>query len=685
MKVNLLLLYILFPLLLLSQNVERLEKQADVLFEKGEYAHALRLYEEVEKQIPGKGKILAHVGICHFEKGDFTKAEGFLNRSINTLGNTLPLTYLYLGKLRHSYLDFEAAIANYKLFLKNSDVEGARRRAVKDAIKRCANGMMVRRTPPLAEVINVGGAVNSEADECYPLFSPNYDDIIYFASDQEVYLGAHPNSYNIYFTEKSSKGWRVPEPLGPALNSPTNEAPLGFDDQGNHLYFFRGSTLFSGDVLVDTFKEDAMEKNLFHAEFVSPVRMWEGDCDLHFFNDSILLFSSRRAGGYGGLDIYALTHRPTGWSLPKNLGPVINSPYDERSPFLAPDGRTLYFSTNDAQRSIGGLDILRSVYLDRVHRWTPPINLGAPINSAGDEERFSLSENGIRALFSSSRKTGFGRRDIYLAYFMEKQDQQLQPSDPIAFNLTAPPIVDDNIVNQAKSPMEEIPSMLELHPLIYDNPQMPLPTKAMADLKKTAKWLKDYPQLKMIFIGYAPVGDDSLRTIRAVLKQVAAFLSGEGVPLHQIKLQATGDKFIPIKSEARHIDPFIVNPEILPIPVKVPPNEGATFQQKFLKKTMNSLVYQVQVPIKGVTTVEELLHFYPDGMVIEHPGNGQVWFALGYQLSWEAALESERAVHEVGFFDAIAVPLLNGWELNRQEAAMHLHEYPELGLFIERD
>ena len=686
MKVNLFLLSVLSPFLLFSQNGERLEKQADALFEAGDFALARPLYEQVEKQNGGNGKILSRIGACHFESGNLKHAETYLTRSLSSTGKVPSVPYLYLGKLKHVSLDFEAAIAYYKLFLKNDEEKDDRRRAVKAAIKRCANGMMVRRTPPSAEVINIGGDVNSEADECYPLFSPNYEDVIYFASDQEIYLGNRPTSYNIYFTEKNSSGWRVPEPLGPALNSPKDEVPLGFNGQGNHLYFFRGATMFSGDVLVDTFTEDVREKNVFHQEFVSPVKMWEGDCDLHFFNDSILLFSSRREGGYGGLDLYVLKHRPNGWSLPENLGPVINSPYDERSPFLAPDGRTLYFSTNDAERSMGGLDIFRSVFLDRVQKWTPAENLGAPINSAGDDQHFSLSENGVRALFSSSRKTGHGKRDIYLAYFMEQLTDQIRPSEPIAFNMIFRPSIEvaENL-NLAIDPVEEIPSSMDLLPLIYDNPQMPLPTKAMTDLQHLSKWLKDYPQLQMVFVGYAPVGDDSLRTIRAALNQVANYLREEGVPVHQIKLQAAGDEFIPTKSEARHIDPFVVNPEILPIPIKMPATTRASFQQKFLKKAMNSLVYQVQVPIKGVTTVEELLHFYPDGMVIEHPGNGQIWFAMGYQLSWESALETEQAVHEVGFFDAVTVPLLNGWELDRQEAAMHLHEYPELGLFIERD
>lgn len=402
---------------LLSQDIEALTQRAAFFFQNKNYSAALETFGKLEKLMPNDAGVLAKMGICYFETNRTKEAEIFLYRSFQANGEPPPFAYLYLGKLDHSRFDFEKAAQHYKNYLRKTPPSNPLHAFVKDEIRRCANGIRLRRKKGSAKVANMGSPVNSESDDFRPLPSPNYSGLLYFTSDRTSPTGQRGFYYDVYFTEKNEDTWSAPQPLSAAVNTFQNEAALGFDEAGGRLYFFRGNTFFYGQILVDTFQEDRSNANVQHRVFKSPMLTEEGDCDPCFFNDTTLFFSSRRPGGFGGFDIYKATFGYDGWSEPENLGPAINSGYDERAPFLTRDGLVLYFSTNDARRSIGGLDILKSNFLFGTKKWAVPENMGMPINSAADDAYFVLSDDGASGWFSSSRKTGFGKRDLYFVEF----------------------------------------------------------------------------------------------------------------------------------------------------------------------------------------------------------------------------------------------------------------------------
>jgi hypothetical protein len=126
-----------------------------------------------------------------------------------------------------------------------------------------------------------------------------------------------------------------------------------------------------------------------------------------------MYFVSNRPGGYGGRDIYQCKRLPNReWSHPENLGPVINTPYDEDAPFIHPDGITLFFSST-GHTSMGGFDVFYSTKVAN-NVWTKPINMGYPINTTDDDIYFVTSSDGRRAYYASFRPEGKGEKDIYL-------------------------------------------------------------------------------------------------------------------------------------------------------------------------------------------------------------------------------------------------------------------------------
>lgn len=138
-------------------------------------------------------------------------------------------------------------------------------------------------------------------------------------------------------------------------------------------------------------------------------------------DDLELYFASTRLGGFGRYDLYMSTRQSINdpWGPPTNLGPTVNSPYDEVFPSLSSDGLTLYFSDEALSvparpGGLGGCDIWMSTRATRSAPWTTPVNVGAPINSFAEEVSPSISGDGLLLVFSSERPGGLGGNDIWM-------------------------------------------------------------------------------------------------------------------------------------------------------------------------------------------------------------------------------------------------------------------------------
>ncbi len=125
-----------------------------------------------------------------------------------------------------------------------------------------------------------------------------------------------------------------------------------------------------------------------------------------------LIFASDRKGGFGGIDLYLVQKDEFGyWGVPQNMGQIINSESNEKSPFFHVDGKTMYFSSQ-GHNSLGGYDIFVS-HVDDLGHWGEPINLGYPINTPYDDLFYSATASGRYAYISSNRAGGIGGLDIY--------------------------------------------------------------------------------------------------------------------------------------------------------------------------------------------------------------------------------------------------------------------------------
>ena len=112
-------------------------------------------------------------------------------------------------------------------------------------------------------------------------------------------------------------------------------------------------------------------------------------------------------------DIYMSRMLPSGvWGEPQKLNSNVNTPYNEDFPYLALDGKTLYFSS-EGHNSMGGYDLFKCEWNSETNNWSKAVNLGYPINSTDDDRSISISADHTVAYVSAVRPGGYGDLDIY--------------------------------------------------------------------------------------------------------------------------------------------------------------------------------------------------------------------------------------------------------------------------------
>lgn len=274
-------------------------------------------------------------------------------------------------------------------------------------------------------VRNLGEEVNTSRSEFRPVVNAA-GDRLYFARDR----GTGAGNEDVYLSEFSGRYWQKAKNVGAPVSTDSFEMPLGISADGTRMTLFGNypGSLGRGDIFY-------VEIGDFCAAGVTPFpppingEFFDSDAMLAADGRS-MLFVSERPGGvgefhpkdslfhgsYGGnTDIYVYTEMEDGSYGVINLGDVINTPYSEYSPFLHPDGKTLYFSS-DGHYGIGGLDVFKSTRLSDSSwtEWSEPVNLGKEINSAHNDWGYQIDTPGDTAYFSAlGRPDGFGGHDLY--------------------------------------------------------------------------------------------------------------------------------------------------------------------------------------------------------------------------------------------------------------------------------
>lgn len=268
-------------------------------------------------------------------------------------------------------------------------------------------------------------AVNTKGDEYFPVISIDGKKVYFTGADRKDCIGGE----DIFFSDFVNGAWQPAKNMGPPFSTKKDDAVNSVSADGNILVIFgdyQGAIGGGDNFYVE--KTATGWSGIKH--FPKPLNTIYWECDGFLTADGkAFLFSSDRPGGIGEFhqgghffhgyyegnsDIYVSLSTDSGWSKPINLGRIINTPYTERSPFLHPDGKTLYFSS-DGFYGLGGLDVFKSVKLSDSSwtEWSEPVNLGKDINTSGFDIAYKITTDGKLAYFSSNRPGGKGGYDIY--------------------------------------------------------------------------------------------------------------------------------------------------------------------------------------------------------------------------------------------------------------------------------
>ncbi|HAL83800.1 MAG TPA: hypothetical protein DCO83_17460 [Mucilaginibacter sp.] len=313
--------------------------------------------------------------------------------------------YLRLGNEEIDIARYESARQHLEKYLTYPDITSANISYAQKLISDCKFSVYAVQHPVPFKPVNIGPEINTPDDEYNPVAT----------ADEKTLIFTRQINHNedFYKSIKVDGKWQTATYLSDQINTPEyNEGSESISQDGKVLFFSgcnRPDGLGRCDIYISLKKGDDWGKPF---DLPPPINTpgWESQPSISA-DGRTLYFVSNRKGGYGGYDIWKSTLTDKGWGEPENLGPNINTAFDEQSPFIHPDDSTLYFCSN-GWPGLGGQDLFVS-RLGKDGKWQKPENLGYPINSSGDERGLSLTASGDYAFFSSNNLGGYGGYDIY--------------------------------------------------------------------------------------------------------------------------------------------------------------------------------------------------------------------------------------------------------------------------------
>lgn len=399
-------------------------KRANALFEAGGYFEAVEIYRRDLDKVSREemGFYLNRIADCYRLVGNARQAEIWYAKAVNREGVD-PKAFFYYAEMLKMGEKYDEAIEQYqkyKQLVPNDPLTDV-------GIKSCELAKQWKESPSGYELVNMR-AINSRQSDFSPAYASSDYSILFFTSSRDEATGSKNHAgtgekfTDIFITQRDRRGnWSTPRPLDESVNTAYDEGTPSLTPDFNKMYFTRCRTSRRNKLGCEIMMSERREQGWLSPEVIpiSADSMVVAHPSISH-DELTLYFVSNMPGGFGGNDIWKVTRNSPSdnWGDPVNLGATINTRGNEMFPYIHSDG-TLYFSS-DGHPGMGGLDIYRATASKDGNGWNVE-NMRYPINSPADDFGI-IFEKEREAGYFSSRRRDLGSRggdNIYLFYLPE--------------------------------------------------------------------------------------------------------------------------------------------------------------------------------------------------------------------------------------------------------------------------
>lgn len=449
------------------------------LFEAGAYQYkkALPYLKKANDFNPDNALLNYRIGVCIINTLHKAASVPYFKKAYQINPEIAEDILLQLARAHHLDEKWDEAIDWYKKYERylnekgrKSDLEEYLLKVMSKRVEECEHGKKFSASPERVFIDNAGGTINTKYPEYGPVITAD-NSVMYFTSRRPGSTGFEDVSEedlvrkfgvvdyyeDIYRTEFKNGKWTTPENMRKPINTDGQDATVGVSADGQHIWFYRATSRVGG--LYDAWlegdewtKPNELGKNINSKNH-------ESSCAYSLDKKTIYFVSNRPDDNLGGptpledrgqytKDIYYCewNEDKERWGDAKNIGPVLNTKYNERGVFMHPDGKTLFFSS-EGHNSMGGFDLFKTV-LQEDGSWSKPENLGYPVNGPDHDVFLVLSADGRKGYYSSDHTDGYGKQDIYIITFlgaekhvvMMSEDNLLAGSLPVQEDISAPEV-----------------------------------------------------------------------------------------------------------------------------------------------------------------------------------------------------------------------------------------------------
>lgn len=395
-----------------SSRNDELKLDADYFLMLKEYTKALDMYLKILKTEPDNADVKHRIGVCYLNsENDKQKAIPYLEEAVQKVSakynpnslkeeNASFEAYFALGSAYRVNNEFDKAIDAYNKFKEYLDKDDDYNTRVADQyIRSCHLAREMQLHPVGFNADNLGNQINDNR--------PNFNAVVSGDGKTLIYTSPGRQGYEILLSVYADTGWTAPKNITSVLGTGKFMKTCDLSNDGLTLVLALEDPENS-DIYMSHFNRGRWSKVEPLGKAINS-KMQETHASLSPDN-STLYFTSNRKGGEGDLDIYKSVMGSKGeWGKAVNLGPGVNTPFNEETPFVSDDGQFLFFSS-EGHDGMGGYDVYR-IPLGSVSAGA--VNLGYPVNTTDNNLFYYPVGDGRSAYYSFAGPGSYGGRDVY--------------------------------------------------------------------------------------------------------------------------------------------------------------------------------------------------------------------------------------------------------------------------------